>query len=358
VVVSDQNPNGERGARTILLLGSARSGTTWLAKLLDTHPGVLYLHEPLLRLKATPAEPALRRLVDGGELDAEETALLWGALCRTRFECLRPPFFPKSFLKLPPWAIMVLRRAAGYSRRGRRAFGDWLTPAARLAPDLLIKEVDWQDRALNIVRGLHPGRVVFIVRHPCAVVHSRLRGLKMGVIPGHDRVAWLVRSAAQCEAIGISERQVHAMPPWEFYALDWLLQNLYYCRIAEVHPRTTTVLYRDLCLRPEQVTADVFRFLGWEVNSRTSRFIRTSTHSRWRALAMRLWGGRRGYYNLYRDGSESLTDWKNSMPPEQQEGVLKIARLFPHMDWWAEPAADAAAGDCPEGAARSCPARP
>ena len=30
----------------ILLLGSPRSGTTWLGKLFDSHPNTLYLHEP------------------------------------------------------------------------------------------------------------------------------------------------------------------------------------------------------------------------------------------------------------------------------------------------------------------------
>jgi len=32
--------------RAILVSGSPRSGTTWLAKLLDSHPDVLYRHEP------------------------------------------------------------------------------------------------------------------------------------------------------------------------------------------------------------------------------------------------------------------------------------------------------------------------
>ena len=30
----------------ILILGSPRSGTTWLAKIFDSHPDILYRHEP------------------------------------------------------------------------------------------------------------------------------------------------------------------------------------------------------------------------------------------------------------------------------------------------------------------------
>src|ERR1700734_3743019 len=34
------------GPDPILILGAPRSGTTWLAKIFDSHPDVLYLHEP------------------------------------------------------------------------------------------------------------------------------------------------------------------------------------------------------------------------------------------------------------------------------------------------------------------------
>jgi hypothetical protein len=30
----------------ILVLGSPRAGTTWLAKIIDSHPNILYRHEP------------------------------------------------------------------------------------------------------------------------------------------------------------------------------------------------------------------------------------------------------------------------------------------------------------------------
>src|SRR5580658_4388008 len=32
--------------RVVLLLGAPRSGTSWLAKIFDSHPDVLYRHEP------------------------------------------------------------------------------------------------------------------------------------------------------------------------------------------------------------------------------------------------------------------------------------------------------------------------
>ena len=37
--------------RVVFVLGGARSGTTWLAKILDSHPDVLYRHEPDIALR-------------------------------------------------------------------------------------------------------------------------------------------------------------------------------------------------------------------------------------------------------------------------------------------------------------------
>ena len=36
----------DAAARILLLLGAPRSGTTWLGKIFDSHPDVLYRHEP------------------------------------------------------------------------------------------------------------------------------------------------------------------------------------------------------------------------------------------------------------------------------------------------------------------------
>ena len=46
--------SGDPAERAILLLGAQRSGTTWLGKILDSHPDVLYRNEPDIGLPACP----------------------------------------------------------------------------------------------------------------------------------------------------------------------------------------------------------------------------------------------------------------------------------------------------------------
>ena len=49
----------EAAVSPILILGSQRSGTTWLAKIVDSHPDVLYRHEPdETILSPSPMTPA------------------------------------------------------------------------------------------------------------------------------------------------------------------------------------------------------------------------------------------------------------------------------------------------------------
>jgi hypothetical protein len=43
-------------ASAILVLGFPRSGTTWLAKIFDSHPSILYRHEPD---ELTPLQPGM-----------------------------------------------------------------------------------------------------------------------------------------------------------------------------------------------------------------------------------------------------------------------------------------------------------
>jgi hypothetical protein len=159
----------------------------------------------------------------------------------------------------------------------------------------------------------------------------------MGIIYGHERSNWLQKSAPACEAMGFSRQDVLDMPPWEFYALDWLLQNLGYRQIALSRPNVLTVVYEELCLNPVVVARQVFAFLGWDVSAQTSRFIEARTNSRLRTLFMRFWRGKRFYYDLYREPSDASMGWKHSLTGEQQEGILRIASRFTEMGWWSGP---------------------
>jgi hypothetical protein len=330
-----QAPVSKAEPRLTLVFGSARSGTSWLAKILETAAHVLYLHEPLRKLPpGTPLPHFAGDVNEPGAGPVDRAAMLL-RLAEMHQSFSRPPFFPKTFQRTPTW-VLFLAWILSNSRSKQRSIFKWLSrPAAGKPFDLLIKEVDWQSGCETIVQSLHPDNILFIVRHPCGVVCSRLAGVNLGVIPGHDRVAWLMRNRARVEAAGYTEAQVMAMSPWAFYALDWLLQNLGYQEIARTRPGCRTVVFESLCQDPCGEARELFDFLGWQHTRVTDRFIKSSGQGLLRRTMYKWLSKTRWYYDLHRDPEQAAGNWQQLLTKDQVAEIIAITKPFPRMDWWA-----------------------
>src|SRR3978361_1129199 len=155
----------------ILVLGSPRSGTTWLAKIFDSHPDILYRHEPDELKLPTPG------------LKPGERVREWLRQRGLRAAAKRPNF-PKSWRPPPMDTVRQVLAAA-------LAIGERL-PVSSLAakrigvPDLVapngggsvraaVKLVNW-DGSLA-ARTMPDARCVFILRHPCGQIASVMTGL-------------------------------------------------------------------------------------------------------------------------------------------------------------------------------------
>jgi sulfotransferase family protein len=318
--------------RLVLLIGSPRSGTTWLAKILDTSPEVMYIHEPLKSFRL----PLLQRpphQFDCGILQPDQTAAPRTALSKIELEWLRPPFFPKAFLHAPPWLRTFgwsLPRLLGRELLLRHCF----TPMPGWPYDLLVKEVEWQGCLPQLTEYLKPDHLIILFRHPCAVVNSRLMGLRLGMMDSF-RSGWIERYGDRCNALGFAADRVEAMEMYEFFALRWLVSALEQLELAKAHHPATMVVYEDLCKAPEHTVRDLFAVLNWQLTDETERFIRRSTTpgtwTRW----CKLMKGKRAYYWLYHDPATASAAWRKNLTSQQQQRILAITASFPHMDWWA-----------------------
>jgi Sulfotransferase family len=168
---SSAAPDGfELAERAILVLGSPRSGTTWLAKLLDSHPDVLYRHEPdevLPPVAGVDPRVELRAWI--GE--------------RSPRVAVTSPSFPKSWMP-PPLAILRIGMTRGL--RGLSRMTDSRFIGAKVAvPDLIptkhrprvrpvIKLVNW-DAGVTL-QAIPRCRGLFMLRHPCGQIASAMRG--------------------------------------------------------------------------------------------------------------------------------------------------------------------------------------
>jgi hypothetical protein len=311
-----------------MLLGSPRSGTTWLAKILDTHEGVLYLHEPFRKIRDSMPGTALRRVTDGVPIESIERLEVLSELTALQSRCVRPPFFRKSFRTCPPSLLRLAWLAAGTSGLAANLFRRLYDAPAGARYDLLVKEVDWHP-GLPQVEGLNPQQLIIIVRHPCAVVYSRLAGIELGVMPEHDRDAWVHLNLERVEAAGYTAREVARMSPWQFYALDWLIENQQYRTLATRHPECTTIVFEELCRDPMRVAGKLFRNLGWEPGEQTRKFISISgSGARSAGLLRRAMPGN-SYFGIYRNSEAEANKWHSLLTPSQANEILHVVRSFP-----------------------------
>src|SRR5436853_4693221 len=164
----------------ILILGAPRSGTSWLGKIFDSHPSVIYRHEPDdvigqtefptvcpvedIPAYAAAAEQFVARLTTVRQIKSSGT---W-------------PIFAKPFQRFP---APVIRRALVLILRACQQ----IAPAARSLnripiPDMIrgdaerlnvvIKSVSMLGDAALLASALPQCRIIAVFRHPCGHIAS------------------------------------------------------------------------------------------------------------------------------------------------------------------------------------------
>jgi hypothetical protein len=319
--------------RLILLLGTPRSGSTWLAAILNSYHRVLYSHEPLSRQRDAEMEALVARIKNTGAIDAEGRKFILRRWSMAHHDCQRPPFFKKDFLPYPPWLQMfawVFVRTTGF---GRKRFEDLFSPSGNKSFDLLAKDINWAAHARSIVLALNP-LLLNIVRHPCGVVASLLRGQRLGLMPVTDRCEWFGYHQPLCKRLGHSFEDVQELEDWEFLALDWLAQNVDFLDVARIHPHKHLVVYEDLCRDPMGVIKGVYDFLGWEMGRSTTRFIERSTKER-RSRLLDWLQAKHPYFGVLKNSLQSANSWKTELTGQQISRIISIAEALPHFkEYW------------------------
>lgn len=335
-----QKPKRDSGvqddARFVLLVGVARSGTTWLAAIANTYNNVIYCHEPFWKLACVEVEAGLLvRQMRDGVLQREGRHRLYQELIQAHPEWSRPPFFPKTGRLGPCLFQEVFWLLGRATPLGGRLYRNLYTLGQESSHDLLIKEVSWARYLEKTIDSLSP-ELILVIRHPCAVISSLVKGRQLGLMPKEDRNAWLRVHKDGVRDVGFSASCVLAMDDYEFLALDWLLENLTYQRVLENRRRTFLVVYERLCEDPLRIAYCLFEFLGWPMGPETKRFIDTSTGNRG-SISGSLRRVFHRYFGVYRDTSRVSESWKSELPNLVKERIISIARLHPcYRDYWPE----------------------
>ncbi len=257
--------------RSVFLAGSGRSGTTWLSSVINHRNAYRFVFEPFY--------PARVPMV--------------GHFRRKQY--LRPGDTREEYL-VPATAVLTGGLRSLWSDRFNRRL---------VARRRLIKDI----RANLLLGWMHenfPGMpIVLLLRHPCAVVSSRL------ALGWNDFLAQTMEQQALVEDFLLPmEADIRAArSDFERHLFAWCVENhvpLTQFAPGEIH----LAFYEDLLAQPERELARLFSFLGEDLDDRAYRALaRPSPMSR-------------------ETGASSLDGWRRAVRGHQLGRAIEILSLF------------------------------
>ena len=320
----------------LLIIGSPRSGTSWLAKIFDSHPDVLYRHEPD-SVAWTDAIPLFCR---ADEIDR------YLAAARDHLDRLRRtrkikatgslPVFEKSYhnpferhvRKLWIYGLKGVQSAIPGARWLSDAWvPDLVDPARRPSITLVIKSIIALGRVNLLHRAAPEAKLIIIVRHPCGHLASVLRGISDSKFehPVSAKLSARLAETGQARRRGLTVESFERMELVEQLAWRWVILNEKAMEEVGGLAGAKMLRYEDLCDDPEGVARQLFDFAELDWNDQTARFIGASVHD----------DDTGGYYRLFRNPKESAGKWRQQLDDALVRRIMGVVsetepgRLFP-----------------------------
>lgn len=321
---------GCSSAKIMGIFGTGRSGSSWLGSIVSSHPEVAYRFEPFHRLKHLPAVAQAQQLLESAELTEQDLASVYQVLLPAHPRVERPPFFPKSYGM--SWGKTELRPLALRFEILQSVFQK-IYSVKKVYPPLVFKEVTMESMMSNVLEKTSM-KVVYLVRHPCAVVASTLKGQKEGVMPV-GRHAILDKLLRKYEP-DLAERvipQLSQLDALDKETLLWRIDVNKGMAAVQQYPHILLVVYEELCDQPMQVSQRVFQHLGLDFSAQTEAFLTQLTQpelsksKRWREI------GIGNYFSVFKNPALVKNKWKDTLPKESQAKIVnwvKDSTAFTH----------------------------
>jgi LPS sulfotransferase NodH len=313
----------------VCIFSSPRSGSTWLGKILDSHPGVFYLHEPDIEDRGLDLLPYwFAGKSSDGELDAARRYVMRLMAARSARAMGTRPFFAKDYRDAhAEWAWRALVLGAKTAGLAPRRLPDFFkAPGPEVT---VIKAVSALGRLRRLIEAVPDMVPVLILRHPCGYALSRIKGHQRGLMDLPPGMAPLAQTNS-ARRLGATEAVLSAGGIAEQLAWDWLIAN------SEAWEAVTekgglVVSYDRLAQEPVATARQIFARLGLSWQAGTERFLTRSVNR----------DGR--YYSVFR-APKAAPDWLSGLSAREIEAIRAIVCRVPlgQMAFAAAPHAETA----------------
>lgn len=314
--------SGECGLdRPVLAFGLPRSGTTWIGKLFDSHPGVLYRHEPdsWNRISDIPT------FADAGDATRRKLARDYiervPSMCNTSI-CGKMPIFDKQWrspmqqglYRMAVMSALLVEKLANF-RIERIPEADPVGKGARL----VWKSIESLGRLPLLLEAIEDVRGVHIVRHPCGFIASVLRGESGGRFrdrtPSSEDYGLFekILDSETARSLGVDMDTLKSSTPVQRLAWKWLLYNEQAYRGGVDNARYRLIRYEDVCDDPIDRMRELFGFCDLEWHPQTEEFILQT-------------GRRRNdkYYSIYKNPKESANKWRAELDETSVQQIREV----------------------------------
>ncbi len=267
----------------VLVFGMRRSGTTWLAKVLDSHLDTVYRHEPnsWIALDNIDYFPDLEHCNTGSEY--LEVFFNKSHELSIPHVVAKIPLFLKSYLSKVAYARQ--RFQASLSKVVGR-YSALSINACNVLPKLdqsqyrlVWKSVESPTRIGYISSALPDSRTIFLLRHPCGYLNSYIRGQDAGRMPrttdtDFDVNMWRKRlTCSQSKKYGVTLDRVRGWNRKERVVWEWIIDNEKAMDDLSGRENAKLVIYDELCNNLSKGFEDIFRHVGLALTQSTLRLL-------------------------------------------------------------------------------------
>lgn len=297
-----------------------RSGTTWVAKIIDSHPDVFYNHEPDSVFCSRLSEVKLLT-TEIKNNDIEAVSSLVRGLPYTHEKCLgKRPFFNKNYRSF------IAEKLFQLSIISTKATGaNLIIPQDKYRQNdrvkQMFKSIESMGRLNLFLHAVDDLKILFIVRSVFGQINSVIKGSSAGEFCDNQ-----MNHVAQQELKRFydihGENNHHELEkvlnysPVEQLAYKWLVYNEKALIDAEAFKeRVKVISYDKLCDQPLEGAKEIFKFFDLSFDQQSADFIKESTSSHSDT-----------FYSVNKDPKKAKASWKKNLNDEQVELILEVVK--------------------------------